>query len=39
MDLASSTWQAENRTRYRGVVAYSTVVPDLPRLLGRINII
>ena len=31
MDFASSTRAAENRTRWKGVVAKSSVVPQRPR--------
>ena len=38
MDFASSTRAAENRTRWKGIVANSSVVPDdLPRLWDRIE--
>ena len=30
MDFASSTWAAENRTRWKGIVANSSVVPRRP---------
>ena len=37
MDFASSTWAAENRTRWKGIVANPSVVPRrLPRLWDRI---
>ena len=39
MDFGSSTRAAENRTRWKGIVANSSVVPlsnDLPRLWDRI---
>ena len=36
MDFASSARAAENRTRWKGIVANSSVVPeDLPRLWDR----
>ena len=38
MDFASSTWAAENRSRWKGIVANSSVVPrNLPRLWDRIE--
>ena len=38
MDFASSTWAAENRSRWKGIVAKSSVVPRrLPRLWARIE--
>ena len=38
MDFASSTRAAENRSRWKGIVANSSVVPDdLPRLWDRIE--
>ena len=38
MDFASSTRAAENRTRWKGIVGISSVVPDnLPRLWDRIE--
>ena len=38
MDFASSTGAAENRSRWKGIVANSSVVPDdLPRLWDRIE--
>ena len=38
MDFASSTRAAENRTKWKGIVANSSVVPDdLPRLWDRIE--
>ena len=38
MDFASSTRATENRSRWKGIVANSSVVPDdLPRLWDRIE--
>ena len=38
MNFASSTWAAENRTRWKVVVANSSVVPDdLPGLWDKIE--
>ena len=38
MDFASSTRAAENRSRWKGIVANSSVVPDdLPRLWDKIE--
>ena len=38
MDFARSTKTAENRTKWKGIVANSSVVPDdLPRLWDRIE--
>ena len=38
MDFASSTRAAKNRSRLKGIVANSSVVPDdLPRLWDRIE--
>ena len=38
MDFASSTRAAENRARWKGIVASTSVVPyDLPRLWDRIE--
>ena len=37
MDFASSTRAAENRSRWKGIVANSSVVPRRPRLWDRIE--
>ena len=34
MDFASSTRAAENRTRWKGIVANSSVVPRQPSIVG-----
>ena len=36
MDFASSTWAAENRTRWKGIVANSSAVPRRPsKVMGQ----